>query len=270
MTYNIVGAGLAGSFVSREFNRLGISHRVFDSREPFASSVISENLFSDSWLKGLPYVRASLKHLFDNYNVLTKRLRTNASVQDVFHVPINDILVNQYTFSKVTKLNEEGLFCRDEFYPGINIVCAGYYTRKLIALRDLDALTGHGMLFEPTEHNAGLPETMRHYRPYVHEKILRWHDGRVWYGDSTTIKHETYLHKQNEYISQTIQRAAKIGLRGNFEMKYGARPFIAGNKKRFGLFAKVANNNYVLTGGWKDGLVIYPYLLNQLKQAINA
>jgi hypothetical protein len=268
MNFNIIGAGLAGSFIANELKKNKISFQIFDNNELFASSKISENLFSETWLKELPYVKDSMNYLFNNYEVEKKRFNTNSKIQEVWHIPINKILISDYINKKVTSINEEGLFCGNEFYKGINIVCAGFFTKKLIRIDNLNSLTGHGLLFDNSESNSKIKETMRHFRPFLHEKVMKWHDGRIWYGDSTTIVHDNYIKKQNKYIQETLERSSKIGLSGNYKIYFGARPFINSKEKRFGLYRKLSNNNYCFTGGWKDGMVIYPYMINKLKKDI--
>jgi hypothetical protein len=250
--------------VAKEFDNRNIPYQIFDSNEQFASSRISENLFSPTWLKGISYLEASMNWLTENYSIQNKQFKTNKSIQNVYHIPIDKILVSNYHKKKVTKICDNGLYCDNEFYAGINIICAGFFAKKLIRIDALNSLTGHGLLFEPNENNTNLNEVMRHYRPFTHEKIIKWYDGRIWYGDSTTILHATYIKNQRKYIDETLKRAKAIGLKGKYNIYFGARPFMNNESKKYGLYKKINDNNYVLTGGWKDGLVIYPYLVSKL------
>lgn len=262
--YNIIGAGLAGSIVAKELDKKKLFYRIFDCNEKFAASKISENLFCVTWLKGVPYIKSSIDYLQNNYNVEKRSLVTNASTQIVFHIPVDKILVSNYINKKVTKLTDNGCYCGSEFYGGVNIICAGYFTKELLPIKNLESLTGHGLIFEANQNNLLVKETMRHYRPYTHEKVIKISGGRIWYGDSTTILHDNYIKNQDKYIRQTLIRAKKIGLSGKYIIKFGARPFINDETKKFGYYKQVNKNNYVITGGWKDGLVIYPYLVSKL------
>lgn len=264
MNINIIGAGLCGSMVAKELQNSGIKFRIFDSKEEFASSKISENLFSPTWLKNTAYLNESIKFLNKYYQVQNKLLKTGKSYQEVLHIPIDKILWDDIIQEKVSKITRSGLYANNKYYNGINVICAGYYTQNFIKIKDFNALTGHGLLFEPNDNNLRLEETMRHYRPFTHEKILKWHDGRVWYGDSTAIMHERYIKGKNNFIENTIQRAKKIGFKGKYQIYFGARPFVNNSTKKFGYYKKVDENTFVITGGWKDGLVIYPYLINKL------
>ena len=67
--YNIVGAGLCGSMLAKEFDNIGIEYRIFDAKLPFSASIISENLFSDTWLKDVSYIKQSLDFIHNNYQV---------------------------------------------------------------------------------------------------------------------------------------------------------------------------------------------------------
>lgn len=266
---NVIGAGLAGSFVTKRLQELSVPFRVFDSQEKFGASKISENLFSKTWLNGHPYLNTSISWLEKNYNIIDKNFQTTTSNQSVMHIPVSEILCNVDYRQRVTKINNEGLFCDDKFFKGINVVCAGYYTQQLINIPDLNALSGHGFLFESSEENKMIKEIMRHHRPFTHEKVMRWHTGEIWYGDSTAIIHNNYIKNRVSYIKQSLERIKKIGLQGRYSLQYGARPFVNNDKKKYGLYKKINKNNFVMTGGWKDGMVLYPFLSNQLVQDLN-
>ena len=86
MNFNIIGAGLAGSFIANELKKNKISFQIFDNNELFASSKISENLFSETWLKELPYVKDSMNYLFNNYEVEKKRFNTNSFTKYIISI----------------------------------------------------------------------------------------------------------------------------------------------------------------------------------------
>ncbi len=269
MNINIIGAGLCGSIVAKELQNNSIKFNIFDSNEQYASSKISENLFSLTWLKGTNYLEDSIKFLNKNYKVQKKVFKTNKSYQDVLHIPIDNILWKDVINEKVNKITDKGIYSSNKFYDGINIICAGFYTKDFVNIKDFNSLTGHGLLFEPNDNNTSIEETMRHYRPFTHEKIMKWYDGRIWYGDSTAIIHNTYIKNQKQYIQNTLNRAKTIGLKGKYNIYFGARPFVNNQNKKLGLYKKINDNTFVLTAGWKDGLVIYPYLVNKLMKDLN-
>jgi hypothetical protein len=269
MSINIIGAGLAGSMVAKELQNNSIKFKIFDSNEVYSSSKISENLFSPTWLKGSSYLDESIKFLNKNYKVQKKVFKTAKSYQEVLHIPVNNILWKDVINEKVDKISNNGVYFGGKLSKGINIICAGYYTKDFVKIKDFNALSGHGLLFEPNDNNLNIEETMRHYRPYTHEKIIKWYDGRIWYGDSTAIIHETYVKNKNQYIKNTLERAKKIGLKGKYNIFFGSRPFINNVNKKLGVYKKINDNTFVITGGWKDGLVIYPNLVMNLMKDLN-
>ena len=135
-------------------------------------------------------------------------------------------------------------------------------SKKLFNLPYLDALTGHGFFIK----KINTKDFINTYRPYTHEKIMNWHNNKIWYGDSTAIKHSNYLKNKKKLIQNSLKRLKKYNLQAE-KIVYGARPM---NKlePRKGLLIKINKNNIVMTGGWKDGLVIYPYLINKLNRWI--
>lgn len=258
--YNIIGAGLAGSMLSKSLKNSQIEHRVFDAKLPFAASVISENLFSDTWLKDVSYIKDSLDFIYDNYEVEKKTFYSAKKEKQIHHLPIPNVLLKEYIYQEVINLSDKGCYTKEGFYKGINIVCAGFLAKKLLNLPSLDALTGHGFFINGYKTK----DIINTYRPYTHEKIMNWHDGSIWYGDSTAIRHRNYMQKQKHYISNSKSRMLKHQLPKYDKIVFGSRPMNVKNPKE-GMLLRISDNNYVLNGGWKDGLVIYPYLISKLR-----
>ena len=258
--YNIVGAGLCGSMLAKEFDNIGIEYRIFDAKLPFRASIISENLFSDTWLKDVSYIKQSLDFIHDNYEV-EKRLFVGPTTQkEWYHLPIPNILRFDYIQEEVTQATKEGVLTNNGFYKGRNIICAGFLAKKLFKLPYLDALTGHGFFIK----KQNIKDYINTYRPYTHEKIMNWHDNTIWYGDSTAIRHNNYIKKRKSYIQSSLKRLKGHGLKYN-KIVYGSRPVNIKNPKE-GLLVKINDNNIIINGGWKDGLVIYPYLIKKLNK----
>ena len=257
--YNIVGAGLAGSMLAKDFDNKGIEYRIFDARLEFSASIISENLFSDTWLKDVSYIKNSLDFIHNNYKV-EKRLFVNKNIKkELYHLPIPKVLKQDYIKEKVIKATKEGVQTEEKFYKGKNIICAGFLAKKLFNLPYLDALTGHGFFIKKQIKE----DYINTYRPYTHEKLMNWHNNLLWYGDSTAIKHNNYIKKRKNYIKNSIKRLNKLGINKYEKIVYGARPMNTQNKRQ-GMLVKINNNNIVMNGGWKDGLVIYPYLISKI------
>ena len=261
--YNIVGAGLAGSMLAKDFDNKGIDYRIFDARLPFASSIISENLFSDTWLKDVSYIKSSLDFIHDNYEVEKRFFVGKTTTTELYHLPIPQVLKQDFINEKVIEANLEGVKTSSGFYKGVNIICAGFLAKKLFKLPNLSALSGHGFFIKQDP----IKDYINTYRPYTHEKMMNWHNGLVWYGDSTAIRHNNYMKKQKEYVQKSISRLASLGVTEYDQIVFGARPMNIKNPRE-GMLIRVNKNNIIMNGGWKDGLVIYPYLIEKLHKII--
>jgi hypothetical protein len=261
--YNIVGAGLAGSMLAKDFDNKNIEYRIFDAKLPFASSIISENLFSDTWLKNVSYIKPSLDFIHNNYAVEKRKFVGKNVSKELYHLPIPEVLKQDYINEKVVKATKEGVITQNDFYKGINIICAGLLAKNLFILPNLDALTGHGFFIKQKQKK----DYINTYRPYTHEKLMNWHNGLVWYGDSTAIRHNNYMKKQKQYIKNSINRLKALGINKYEKIVFGARPMNVSNPRE-GMLVKINSNNYIMSGGWKDGLVIYPYLINKLHKIL--
>lgn len=256
--YNIVGAGLCGSMLAKEFDNLGVEYRIFDAKLPFSASIISENLFSDTWLKDVSYIKQSLDFIHNNYEV-EQRLFVGPTIQkELYHLPIPNVLRFDYIQEEVIEATKEGVLTHNGFYKGRNIICAGFLAKKLFKLPYLDALTGHGFFIKKQT----IKDYINTYRPYTHEKIMNWHDDTIWYGDSTAIRHNNYMKKRKGYIQASLKRLKGHGLKHE-KIVFGSRPMNVKNPRE-GLLVKINENNIIMNGGWKDGLVIYPYLIKKL------
>ena len=103
--------------------------------------------------------------------------------------------------------------------------------------------------------------------PHRHFKAFQFDKNRIWFGDSTAVLHKNYIKRKHELIQNSIQRASKyFNLEGKHELVYGARPFVGESMRNplMGYVKKVSKRVHVLTGGWKMGLVIYPYLAEKI------
>ena len=65
------------------------------------------------------------------------------------------------------------------------------------------------------------------------------------------------------YISESQKRLKTLGINDYDKLVFGARPMNIKNPRE-GMLIKINKNNIILNGGWKDGLVIYPYLITKI------
>ncbi len=264
-TINVVGAGLAGSLLARLFTKNNIKYNIFDSGEKFAASKYSENIFSLGWEKrvGKEICRYSIKSLNGLVDVDTVYFK-NINYIKSYRVKPKNILV-EHIKDSVVSVSDDGVMTeKNGFYEGITVLCAGIYNKDFVHIEGLDALTGHGLLFEGVwkkEPAMIMPIPHRHFKAFQFDK------NRIWFGDSTAVLHKNYIKRKEELIENSVQRAKKyFDLTGEFDIVYGARPFVGENMRqpKMGYHKKINNRLHVLTGGWKMGLVIYPYLANKL------
>ena len=95
--------------LAKDFDNKGIEYRIFDARLPFAASIISENLFSDSWLKDVSYIKNSLDFIHDNYEVEKRTFLGKTTQKDLYHLPIPQVLRSDYINEKYWKQQKKAL-----------------------------------------------------------------------------------------------------------------------------------------------------------------
>lgn len=248
---NIVGAGLAGSILKHHLDNLNIPCIIIDCEKEWRASNKSENLFSKTWSKTLgdDVVKNGIELLQSIVNIETIAFKTKAGINNTLYVPIKNILISDYIKDEIIKIEQEGCYSKDKFYPGMTIICTGYWARKYIEEKMI-GLTGQGLIFEGTWNKEPI---MNFVSPYVHQKIFQLDTNRIWYGDSTCIQYGSYIAKQDEYVIRCKQRAEVLGLINPISIEYGIRPWVKGFKG----YLKRYENIIVNTGGWKCGIVIY-------------
>lgn len=271
---NIVGGGLAGSFVAKELDNRGVPHRVFDCDDPHGASRWSENLYVETWLKGNPHIRSSLEWLYDNYPARLIQLWTGKTNTPAHHIPVNETMHSKPIRKLVTEVLEDGLLCGSDFYAGKTVICAGARCNQLMdplwkGCPTVSSIAGHVLLFEGTTANRALGAWMRAYRPYKHEKVMPWWDGRVRYADSLTVTVNRFRKGMWDYHSDALARAESIGLSGGHEYAWGYRPRVKGCDD-LGLRVFGSSNVQMVTGGYTNGMILYPELARRVAESLDA
>ena len=271
---NIIGGGLAGSFVAKELGNRGIDHRVFDCGDQNAASRWSENLYVESWLQGNPSVRSSLEWLYDNYRVrLVNMWNGKKGYTAAHHIPVNETTRRDPIAQTVTNVLAEGLMCGETFYEGCTVICAGSRSNEIAKMAGLEsppinAAVGHVFLVPGTPQNRRLGFFMRTYRPYKHEKVMPWYDGRVRYADSLVVTEKQFADKGQTYIDQAAERMRVLGLEGDPSYHWGRRPWVAKHKTT-GLHLRSFDNRvHLLTGGFTNGMILYPELARRVADSL--
>lgn len=265
-TINIVGAGLAGSISARLLERKGFKIRLFDNLETYGASRNSENLFSMGWKNklGEEMTRGGISILKREYNMQSMAFKTKVRFDNVFHIHPRDILMPPEIKEKVIAVSELGVKTQNMEFDGPVILAAGAWCNELLKGAPMvDSLTGHALLFKGTWEG---PPIMEIHAPYRHLKIFQWAPNKIWFGDSTCILDKNYKAKQPIYLERTLSLAKKYGFSDSPEFVFGKRPWVKGQR---GHLSKVSENVWLLTGGWKCGLVIYAYLANKLAEEIS-
>lgn len=266
-TLNIVGAGLAGSFVDRLAKSEGIKTRVFDEENQYSASRYSENIFSFGWGErlGAELAESAVKTLKKTVSVDEVNFR-NINLIKSYRVKPQNVLV-EYIKDRVLKVNDEGVDTNNNgFQKGDTIVCAGAFCNKLVPVPSLNSLSGHGLLFNGKWEKEPM---MLMPIPHKHFKVFQFSENKIWFGDSVAIKHANYMQKQESYINKSIKRAEDyFGLKNPSEIVFGMRPYVGktANSPKMGHLDRISKRVWVLTGGWKMGLMIYPYLAQKFIQ----
>ena len=105
--------------------------------------------------------------------------------------------------------------------------------------------------------------------PHKHFKVFQFDNNSIWFGDSVAIKHENYMKKQEAYINKSLERAQEyFGLTNPKDIVFGMRPYVgkSANNPQMGHLDRLSTRVWVMTGGWKMGLMIYPYLAEKFMQ----
>tara|TARA_R100000278_G_scaffold122808_2_gene110036 strand:- start:1143 stop:1964 length:822 start_codon:yes stop_codon:yes gene_type:complete len=260
-TLNIIGAGLAGSFVERLARKNNIKTRIFDEENSYAASPYSENIFSFGWAErlGTDIADIAKRILQDTVKVDEVNFR-NKNLIKSYRVQPKNVLV-EYIKDKAIEVSDDGILTKNNgFQKGATIICAGAFCNKLVPVMGLNSLSGHGLLFKGKWRKEPM---MLMPIPHKHFKVFQFDEDRIWFGDSVAIKHKNYMAKQQDYIGKSLSRAYDyFGLSDPSQIVFGMRPYVgaSANSPKMGHLEKISSRVWVMTGGWKMGLMIYPYL----------
>lgn len=242
---------MAGSILARHLDKEKIPYKIYDAEKRWRASPISENLFSLSWAKtlGSEVVQTGVKSLEEIVPISSINFKTKAGHNSVLHVHPDDILVKNY--ERRTVVVNQWLDHASVPIAGSNDIvvdCRGFW----VWVKNMVGLTGQGLFIRGTLEQEPI---MNFVAPYTHQKLFQWDKKRIWYGDSTCIKHELYVNRRESYVYRCIQRAGKLltFMPDEVEVVHGIRPWVKGHKG----FLSFHGNYIVNTGGWKCGLVIY-------------
>lgn len=262
---NIIGAGMAGSIVAKLLRAEGIPFQIYDCKKPSAASQISENLIGLNWYKAQQeMVEKSLSIL---RSIVPVR-KIEAGRNSAWHVYTNDLLEKDFRYSKAVPHGEgiietplrvdDGRLIEgdDEFIPGFNIVCAGFWTKAITGI-ETEGIVGHGFILKGHSLNT---ELIANYKPFRYEKLIHRTADEVWYSNSLSVSRKTYNENFQRYYEELLegaQRFTKLDInqmikKGTCEYRTGIRPMAATHEN-----IRIPNG-LVITGGYKSGMLYYP------------
>lgn len=252
---NIIGAGMAGSILAKLLRKEQIPFRIFDCKKEGRASVISENLIGTTW-----YTAEERKQALDILNSIVP-IRFIESNTKAHQVLVNDLLEQDVINEEVRNLYEDGLETSGSIAFGINVDCRGVWADH----PNVTAMTGHGLYYTHLKQD----EFIVGWKPYRHAKLVHLTPRRMWFGNSLVVKLETYNKNKQKYKDE-LDQAAVIDFNLPIECnQYTGVEYWFGHRPKTPEQKVIENvNGYVMTGGYKSGLVAYPIMAQQLIQTL--
>lgn len=260
MTVNVVGAGLAGSIITRLLRAEGFNVRVFDDGDKFSASQASSNLFVASWLSKFKSEDAAtgirvLERLFPK-EIDQPFASGIVSALQVRHVAQRYVLVPTSHARGVRSVVNEGLVdIKGDQWGGPTIICTGYRGAELVPGLKIDVKVGHALFIEgqlkPGQSCLSLVS------PYVHQKLYQFDEDTIYFADSVAVPLDRYDMEEDGLLFRTRKRARKaLGYEPKIKkVLVGYRPIVKGSD--FGLCIEPQPGVFVLNGGGKNGMVAY-------------
>ncbi len=269
-TINVVGAGIAGSLVTRLLHKNGFTVRVFDDQDKYAGSMASSNLFIASWLKKFESSSARLgisvlEELFKD-KIDQPFERGIADAAKVKHIAQRHLLVDADFEEEVRGLYVGGVETSKTRWPGRTVLCCGARIAELAPGEKVDALVGHCVFLQGKLPPGFSSLTMP--LPYRHFKLYQYSDNQIYFADSTAVKKDVYWKRREELQAKLLERAraATNDLFPVLAVRVGYRPCLDGFP--FGKLTALAPGVWSVNGGGKNGLVAYAALAHRLVQEL--
>jgi glycine/D-amino acid oxidase-like deaminating enzyme len=246
----IVGAGLFGSMAATLARRAGHQVTVIDCTKPLAASKCAAGLMKRTWMSGLDpaQVKGGYAVLHQLYGVAALAFSACPRPVELEWVNPRAVLLKPDLQGEVTAVGDGAVWVGSKVLRGKVLVAAGAYSERLVRMPKTRWLIG------PSLHFAGKAEPQYHvYAPYRQAMAFNIGLKEIWAGDGCAVLHWD----EGKRIAQLRQRAKEFfGLRGDREVRIGARPYVEGYK---GYFARAHSNTWVSTGGAKNGTILAAY-----------
>lgn len=259
----VVGGGLFGSMAARALQDKGYDVTVFDCRKSFRGSRPAGCVMKPSWMTSLDYAEP-MKYLDKTYGVIPIDFKVVGPIKaSCFRIDPVKVLGDEsltYVRETVTEVRDGSVTTPSGTYKGLVVVAAGVWSETLLKGRipEIRALTGcailgTGVVKTPTIHV---------YAPYRQAVFFSRERNETWFGDGTAIIAKNYT---EDHTVKSVQRAKDLAnIVG--DPLVGYRPYIKG--KNNGLFEKLGNNLFVMTGGAKNGTILAASQTLQLLRSI--
>lgn len=260
---SVIGAGIAGSIVTRLLRKRGHQVRVFDDGDVLAGSRASSNLYVASWLKKFGSSSAALgievlESLFPQELIDQPFSRGIADAAKVRHIAQRHLLVEPDEVGTVKGIVVD----KDPI-----VLCTGYRTELWPAnVPKPEVLVGHCLHIhgelEPGQSSLTMP------LPYKHHKLYQMAPGVIYFANSTALKLSSFEKRKDELKAKLIEQAEAALGRKITVCSYlvGYRPCIPGHE--FGELRTLAPGAWSVNGGGKNGMVAYAALAHRLAEEI--
>lgn len=258
----VVGGGIFGCMAARALADAGMEVTVFDSKKKFRGSRPAGCVMKPSWMTSLDY-KGPMKFLESKYEVHSMDFKVVGPIKATcFRVDPAAILLDtafKTSSEFVTEVKDGVVVTDNKTYRGLVVVAAGVWSRTLLPqipeIRSLagSAVIGKGHVEQPTIHI---------YAPYRQAVWFSRERDETWFGDGTAILEKNF---KPEHVDKTAERARDLASISG-KTYTGYRPYIKGANN--GLFEKLGNNLYVMTGGAKNGTILAAHQTLQLLGSI--
>lgn len=235
----VVGAGLFGSQAAGYARSRGLEAVVFDPGLAGAASPAAAGLFKEEWAgtKWREPYRQALGVLDRLYGIHPVSLaRDDGSTESFLHVSPLAILEREPIREAVTAVGDGWLEAGGRRHEGFVYVAAGLWCERFLPGLAVVGKAGSAFVFQG--ERAGRLREVAHGRQAI--AFVR-DAGTTYFSDGTATRDYT-----QEHDSQTLERAAGLGLTGRPILRYhGYRPYTPGGP----LFQKLGNRTWLATGG---------------------
>lgn len=281
---NVVGAGIAGSLVTRLLRKAGHKVVVIDDNDTLAGSRASSNLYIASWLKKFGNVGATrgievLESLFPAEHIDQPFSRGIGEAMKIRHIAQKHLLVEPDIRGRVMSWDcinlaapPSLLLDSGQRLDGPIIFCTGYRAPELVDVK-VDVLAGHCALYHGTLPPGTSSITMP--LPYRHQKLYQFAENQIYFADSTRLMVKSFeknkVGRMNGFIDKGYEVLRGLGLNDSrlIEYRVGYRPCVKGFD--FGQLKMISNQGvFSINSGGKNGLVAYANLAAELIERIGA